>query len=146
MGTFREHIEIYQNWTSGQRSAHLDVLVKLTHFQSNAARSLIWRKRKWDIRAPNRTSGSCRPGRQACPALFVNFTGLCPKFRVARPTRSLLQFATGWRGPAYGGRDTRLNRDAAIKVFVDRFTGPFDREARDCISESRPRWLDMASG
>jgi len=34
----------------------------------------------------------------------------------------------------YSGPDARLNQDVAIKVFVERFTGRFDQEARAIAS------------
>lgn len=74
-----------------------------------------------------------------------------PDFGISfRLSRCLWLPANGWRftihsligkggmGEVYRARDTRLDREVAIKVSAERFTERFDREARVVASLNHP--------
>jgi serine/threonine protein kinase len=46
------------------------------------------------------------------------------------PYEILAPIGAGGMGEVYRARDTRLNRDVAIKISKDQFSERFDREAR----------------
>ncbi len=54
------------------------------------------------------------------------------------PYEILAPIGKGGMGEVYRARDTRLNRDVAIKVSAERFTERFEREARAIASLNHP--------
>jgi serine/threonine protein kinase/Tol biopolymer transport system component len=54
------------------------------------------------------------------------------------PYEILTPIGAGGMGEVYRARDTRLNRDVAIKVSAERFSERFDREARVIASLNHP--------
>jgi len=54
------------------------------------------------------------------------------------PYEILAPIGAGGMGEVYKARDTRLNRDVAIKVSADRFTERFEREARAIAALNHP--------
>src|SRR6186713_3053395 len=62
---------------------------------------------------------------------------LAPGERLAHFTIQSL-IGKGGMGEVYRARDTRLDREVAIKVSAERFTERFDREARVVASLNHP--------
>lgn len=54
------------------------------------------------------------------------------------PCEILAPVGAGGMGEVYRARDPRLNRDVAIKVSAQRFSEPFDREARAVAALTHP--------
>src|SRR5580658_3816577 len=54
------------------------------------------------------------------------------------PYEILALIGAGGMGEVYRARDTRLNRDVAIKVSQDRFSDRFEREARAVAALNHP--------
>jgi len=54
------------------------------------------------------------------------------------PYEILAPIGAGGMGEVYRARDTRLNRDVAIKVSQERFSDRFEREARAVAALNHP--------
>src|ERR1700730_17134113 len=54
------------------------------------------------------------------------------------PYEILALIGAGWMGEVYQARDSRLNRDVAIKVSAAQFTERFDREVRAVAALNHP--------
>src|SRR5712691_10724710 len=54
------------------------------------------------------------------------------------PYEILTPLGKGGMGEVYRGRDTRLNRDVAVKVSAAQFTERFEREARAIAALNHP--------
>ena len=54
------------------------------------------------------------------------------------PYEILAPLGKGGMGEVYRARDTRLNRDVAVKVSADRFSERFEREARAVAALNHP--------
>src|SRR5690349_17354835 len=54
------------------------------------------------------------------------------------PYEILSFIGKGGMGEVFRARDTRLNRDVAIKASVEQFTGRFEREARAIAALNHP--------
>src|SRR6202451_2152911 len=54
------------------------------------------------------------------------------------PYEILAPIGKGGMGEGYRARDTRLNRDVAIKISAERFTERFEREARTVAALNHP--------
>src|SRR5712691_8958492 len=54
------------------------------------------------------------------------------------PYEILTPLGKGGMGEVYRGRDTRLNRDVAVKVSAERFSERFEREARAIAALNHP--------
>ena len=54
------------------------------------------------------------------------------------PYEILSFIGKGGMGEVFRARDTRLNRDVAIKSSVEQFTGRFEREARAIAALNHP--------
>src|SRR5215471_8053587 len=54
------------------------------------------------------------------------------------PYRLIERIGAGGMGQVYRARDSRLGRDVAVKVSVERFTERFEREARAVAALNHP--------
>ena len=54
------------------------------------------------------------------------------------PYEILAPIGKGGMGEVYRAHDTRLNRDVAVKVSVEHFSGRFEREARAIAALNHP--------
>src|SRR5580704_6966210 len=54
------------------------------------------------------------------------------------PYEILAQIGAGGMGEVYRARDTRLNREVAVKVSAERFSERFEREARAIAALNHP--------